>query len=178
MPRIHIIYHSTKGHTERLAECVAEGAQGVSGGFHRLIRVHEAQEEHITRCEGLILGCPTYMGNVSAQMKIFMDEVLSPIWMKGGIPGTVGSAFTSSSTIHGDQEFAIMAMLITMFQMGMTLISLPPMVIRENKSYGYSRGVGTSTLGMHASMMPREDCELARHLGKRVAEVAKQIHGI
>lgn len=177
MAVIHIIYHSVKGHTERLAEAIAEGVQATGGCSCRLIPVTGAREEHIRNCQGLILGCPTYMGNVSAPMKKFIDEIISPVWMKGGIPGTVGSAFTSSGTIHGDKEFAILALLITMFQLGMTLVSLPPMSIPENKDLGYSHGVGTSVLGRNPNMIPEEDLIVARQLGKRVAETARRLHG-
>lgn len=177
MPLVNIVYHSTKGHTERLAEVIAEGAQQVAGITTRLIRVENAREEDVTSCQGLILGCPTHMGNVSAAMKLFMDEVIGPVWSRGGIPNTVGSAFTSSGSLHGDKEFALIAMLVTMFQLGMTLVSLPPMSIPENKQLGYSHGVATSTLGRHASMIPKEELEVARQLGKRVAEVVKRMHG-
>lgn len=175
MPLTNIIYHSAKGHTEKLAESIAEGAQSVPGMSTKLIRVEDAQPEHVLECQGLLLGCPTHMGNVSAPMKQFMDDIISPIWINGGIPNTVGSAFTSSGTLHGDKEFAIMAMLVTMSQLGMTLVSLPPGVVRENKTYGYSRGVATSVLGLHASMMPKEDIACAFQLGKRVSEIATKL---
>ena len=100
MTAIHIIYHSVKGHTERLAEAVAQGVESVGGCSSRLIRVEKARKEDVTGCQGLILGCPTHMGNVSAPMKTFIDNILGPIWIKGGIPNTVGSAFTSSGILH------------------------------------------------------------------------------
>ena len=177
MARIHIIYHSVKGHTERLAEAIAEGVQTVGGCTSRLIRVEQAEAQHVTQCDGLVLGCPTHMGNVSAPMKVFIDEIISPIWLKGGIPGKVGTAFSSSGTLHGDREFAVLALLVTMFQLGMTLVSLPPMVIPENRNLGYSHGVGTSVLGRQPSVIPPEDLAVARAMGRRVAEVAYQIHG-
>lgn len=177
MAVIHIIYHSVRGHTEKLAESVAEGVNTVGGCTSRIITCEQARPEHVTGCQGMILGSPTHMGNVSAPMKTFMDEIISPIWINGGIPGTVGSAFTSSSTLHGDKEFAILAMLITMFQLGMTLVSLPPKGIPENKGLGYSHGVGSTVQGLQPSMMPKEDLAVARHLGKRVAEVAYRLHG-
>ncbi len=177
MPTIHIIYHSTKGHSERLAESIAEGIQTVGGCSSRLFRVETATSQHVTDCQGLILGCPTHMGNVSAPMKIFMDEILSPIWQNGGIPGTVGSAFTSSGSLHGDKEFSLLALLITMFQLGMTLVSLPPKVIPENQYLGYSHGIATTVMNRQPSMIPAEDLAVARHLGKQVAQVTRRIHG-
>ncbi len=177
MATIHIIYHSVKGHTERLAEAIAGGVQTIGGTSSRLFRVDEARIEHITGCQGLILGCPTYMGNVSAPMKQFMDQVLGPVWLDGGIPGIIGSAFTSSGSLHGDKEFALLAILVTMFQMGMTIVSLPPRGMPENKYLGYSHGVATSTLDRQPSMIPPEELAVAKQLGKRVAEVARQIHG-
>lgn len=176
MAIVHIIYHSDRGHTERLAEAIAQGVDGVGGCSSRIIPVEQASEQHITSCQGLVLGCPTHMGNVSFAMKKFMDEVIGAIWMKGGIPGVVGSAFTSSGSLHGDKEFTLLALQITMFQLGMTLVSLPPMSITENKELGYSHGVGTSVLGRQPSMIPTEDLEVARQLGRRVAEVAHKIH--
>jgi len=176
MAVIHIIYHSDRGHTERLAEAISQGVDGVGGCSSRIIPVEKATIQHVTSCQGLVLGCPTYMGNVSAAMKHFMDTVLGEIWQKGGIPGVVGSAFTSSGSLHGDKEFALLAIHITMFQLGMTVVSLPPMAIPENKALGYSHGVGTSVLGKQPSMMPPEDLEVARQLGKRVAETAYKLH--
>lgn len=175
MAIIHIIHHSVKGHTERLAEAIAEGVESTSSCSSRIISVRDATESHITGCQGLILGCPTHMGNVSAPMKVFMDEVIGSVWVKGGIPGTVGSCFTSSGSLHGDKEFALMAMIVTMFQLGMTLVSLPPQTIPENKNLGYSHGVATSVLGRSPNMIPPEDLVVARQLGIRVAEVARQV---
>ncbi len=177
MAVIHIIYHSDRGHIERLAESIARGVDTVGGCSSRIVPVEQASESHVTSCQGLILGCPTYMGNVSAPMKKFMDETIGSIWRKGGIPGVVGSAFTSSGSLHGDKEFTLLALQITMFQLGMTLVSLPPLVIPENKNLGYSHGIATSVLGRQPSMIPSEDLEVARQLGIRVAEVAYKIHG-
>lgn len=177
MTRVHIIYHSERGHTERLADAISQGVNLIGGCSSRMITVEQATKENVKQCEGLILGCPTHMGNVSAPMKKFIDDIISPVWMDGGIPNTVGSAFSSSGTIHGDKEFAILALLMTMFQLGMTLVSLPPMSIPENKTLGYSHGVGTSVLGRQPSMLPPEDLEVARQMGKRVAEIARKMHG-
>ena len=57
------------------------------------------------------------------------------------------------------------------------LVSLPPMAIPENRNLGYSHGVGTSVLGRQPSVIPPEDLAVARAMGRRVAEVAYQIHG-
>ena len=86
MALIHIIYHSERGHTERLADAISQGVNMVGGCSSRMITVEQAAKEHVKQCEGLILGCPTHMGNVSAPMKKFIDDVISPVWMDGGIP--------------------------------------------------------------------------------------------
>lgn len=59
----------------------------------------------------------------------------------------------------------------------MTLVSLPPMAIAENKDLGYAHGVGTSVLGRNPNMLPEEDLAVARQLGKQVAETARRLHG-
>lgn len=177
MAVIHIIYHSGRGHTERLAEAISLGVDGVGGCSSRIIPVEKATLQQVSSCQGLALGCPTYMGNVSAPMKQFMDNVLGEIWKKGGLPGVVGSAFTSSGTLHGGKEFALLAIHVAMFQLGMTVVSLPPMAIPENKNLGYSHGVGTSVLGRQPSLIPPEELEIARQLGRRIAETAYKLHG-
>ncbi len=177
MALIHIIYHSEKGHTEALAERIAEGVDTFGGCSSRLLRCQDANQDHVTGCQGLILGSPTHMGNVSAEMKRFIDHVISPVWMQGGIPGTVGSAFTSSGSLHGDKEFALLSMLVTMFQLGMTLVSLPPNSVPENQYLGYSHGIATSVMGQQPSMMPQEDRAVAKALGRRVAQIAYQLYG-
>ena len=92
-----------------------------------------------------MLGAPTHIGGISADMKKWIDTKLSAIWMKGGLPGTVGAAFTASSSAHGGHEMALMGLLSSMLTMGMTIVSLPPMKIRENASSGYSYAAGSVT---------------------------------
>ncbi len=173
--RVHIIYHSDRGHTRCLAEAIASGAESVRNTEVQLIEVSRAAKTHVTTCDALILGCPTYMGNVSSPMKEFIDTVISQIWTEGGIPGKVGACFTSSGSYHGGKEFTLFAFLSTLFQLGMTVVSLPPGQITENRALGFTFGAGTSSIntGENEELDANEKAT-AFALGARVAQVTQQ----
>ena len=174
--RVNVIFHSKYGHTQKLAEAIAEGAGLEPDTEVQLVEVARATKTHVTGCDAMILGCPTHMGNVSSEMKEFIDTVISQVWLDGGIPGAVGSCFTSSGSLHGGKEFTMFALLSTLFQLGMTIVSLPPRTIVENTSLGYSMGVGGTSLSSSAEERPSADERaVGRALGAQVAKVARQI---
>ena len=89
MARICVVYHSGFGHTKVQAESVAEGARGVEGSEVTLVSVDDlsAPENNqygpewapLSEADAIIMGCPTYMGSVSAGMKQFF-ELASGAW--------------------------------------------------------------------------------------------------
>ena len=124
MSNIAVIYYSATGNVYRLAQAVAEGAAD-AGSNVRLLRVAEtapdvaidsrpewrahveatsdvpvATNDDLRWADGLALGTPTRFGNVSAQMKQFLDST-GPLWMAGELPGRTATAFTSTGTLHG-----------------------------------------------------------------------------
>ena len=52
MPRILVLYHSTYGHIEAMAEAVAEGARSVEGAMVDIKRVPELAPEELARASG------------------------------------------------------------------------------------------------------------------------------
>lgn len=174
--RVNIIYHSGYGHTQKLAEAIEAGAKSVPETEVQLIEVARATRTHVTTCDAMILGCPTYMGNVSSAMKEFIDTVVGQVWLEGGIPGIVGSCFTSSGSYHGGKEFTLFALLSSMFQLGMTLVSLPPRTVLQNKTLGFSLGVGATSLSSSPDERPDgNELATAKALGAHVATVTHQI---
>ena len=174
--RVNIIFHSNHGHTRKLAEAIVEGARTEQGAEVQMIEVERAAQTHVTNCDALVLGCPTHMGNVSSQMKEFIDTVISQIWMNGGIPGVVASCFTCSGSLHGGKEFTLFALLSTLFQLGTTVVSLPPRQIPENQTLGFAGGIGGTSLSSDPSERPSaEERATATALGAHVAAVARQL---
>src|SRR5262245_57053289 len=122
MPRILVLYYSSYGHIETMAEAVAEGARE-TGAEVVVKRVPELVPEEIAKKSGfkldqkapiatveeladydaVIFGVPTRYGNMAAQMKNFLDQT-GGLWAKGALVGKVGGVFTSTATQHGGQE--------------------------------------------------------------------------
>ena len=115
--RLLVLYHSSYGHTETLAYAVAHGVRAVEGVHVSVKRVPELMPEDVMRAagmkldqlapiadpqelpnyDGIIFGTPTRFGNMSSQMRNFLDQT-GPLWVGGALIGKVGSVFTSSST--------------------------------------------------------------------------------
>src|SRR5512139_3262419 len=146
--KVLIAHYSLLGHTNRLSEAVMHGAKEIEGAEVKLMRVPEilSEEERRRRGSGdfsksfeiipvcsqndvamadaIIIGAPTYLGNMCAQMQLFLNS-LGKLWRDGTLVGKVGSAFTSSGSQHGGQEAALLSVHTTMLHMGMIVVGLP-----------------------------------------------------
>jgi NAD(P)H dehydrogenase (quinone) len=116
---ITVIYYSATGHVAELAREIAATA-AKAGAEVRLRQVGDcadvpaATAEDIIWADAVIMGTPTRFGNISGQLKTFIDT-LGPAWHQGLLADKVYSAFTSSGTRHGGAEATLLA-LITTFQ--------------------------------------------------------------
>jgi len=106
--KVAIIYHSETGNTERMAELAKEGAEGVAGVEAKIMSVDEIDEAYAAEAPVLLLGCPTYEGTCSWQMKQFLDTTSLPVAGKlGGVfasqnwPGGGGADLTEITLIAG-----------------------------------------------------------------------------
>ena len=198
MPRILVLYHSTYGHIEAMAEAVAEGARSVDGSVVDIRRVPELVPEELARQSGykldqaapiakiedladydaVIVGAGTRYGTASAQMRQFWDQT-GGLWMKGGLVGKVGSAFTSTATQHGGQETTLIGLIQTLLHHGMLIAGLPYAWAgqqRMDEITGGSPYGATTITGGDGSRMPSEnELEGARWQGRYVAETAKKL---
>jgi len=197
MAKVLVLYYSTYGHIETMANAVAEGARA-TGATVDVKRVPETVPEEIARknyfkydqdasvaaiadlenYDAIVVGTPTRFGRISGQMAAFLDQA-GGLWLKGALNGKVGAAFTSSATQHGGQETTLFSIITNLLHFGMTIVGL---------DYGYAAqmGVGevkggapygaTTIADGDGSRQPSED-ELggARYLGKRVAETAAKL---
>ncbi|HST92077.1 MAG TPA: NAD(P)H:quinone oxidoreductase [Brevundimonas sp.] len=200
MPRILVLYHSTYGHIEAMAEAVAEGARSVEGAVVDIKRVPELVPEELARASGykldqaapiakvddlenydaVIVGAGTRYGTASSQMRNFLDQT-GGIWMKGALVGKVGSAFTSTATQHGGQEVTLIGLLQTLLHHGMLIAGLPYAWAGQSRideiTGGSPYGATTITGGDGSRMPSDNELEGARWQGRYVAETAKKLAG-
>lgn len=200
MAKVLVLYHSSYGHVESMAEAVAEGAGGVAGTQVALKRVPETMPEDIARGAGMkvaqpapiaipdeladydaiIFGTPTRFGNMSAQMRNFLDQT-GGLWFQGKLVGKVGSVFCSTASQHGGQETTLTSFHNTLFHHGMIVVGLPYSFAGNTEMGEISGGTpyGATTLaGSDGSRMPSAN-ELAgaRFQGRHVAEIATKLFG-
>lgn len=192
MAKILVVFHSITGHTMDLAKAVAEGVKK-AGGNVTVKRVEEtipervleknpgyvrikeelksfeiAEVEELPEYDGIVFGSPTRFGNMSAQMKTFLDKTGS-LWVKRSLSGKVAGVFQTNEMLHGGKEATLISMLFPLFAHGMIIVGLPP--VRELYQAGsYYGATSTGTPDMR-------DMEMARLLGERVAEIAERVKG-
>jgi NAD(P)H dehydrogenase (quinone) len=197
MTKVLVLYYSAYGHIETMAEAVAEGARA-AGATADVKRVPELVAESVAKAahfkldqaapiaavddlpgyDAIIFGSGTRFGNVTSQMRNFMDQTGS-LWMSGALVGKVGSVFTSSATQHGGQESTILSFIPTLLHQGMIVVGLPysfqgQMGLEEIKG-GSPYGASTIT-GADGSRRPSAiELEAARYQGRHVAEIAAKL---
>lgn len=200
MPRILVLYHSTYGHVETMAEAIAEGARSVEGAEVVIRRVPELVPEEIARKSGykldqeaeiatvaelpsydaIIVGAGTRYGRIASQMANFWDQT-GGLWASGALNGKVGSAFTSTATQHGGQETTLMAIHTNLFHFGMVLVGLPyswaGQMTLDEITGGAPYGATTIAGGDGSRQPSANELEGARFQGRLVAETAKKLHG-
>jgi NAD(P)H dehydrogenase (quinone) len=200
MPKILVLYHSTYGHVEAMAEAVAEGARSVEGAVVDIRRVPELVPEELARASGykldqaapiatveelenydaVIVGAGTRYGTASSQMRNFLDQT-GAIWMKGALVGKVGSAFTSTATQHGGQESTILTFIPTLMHFGLVVVGLPYSFQGQmglNEILGGSPYGAATISGADGSRKPLAvELDAARFQGHHVAMVAAKLAG-
>jgi NAD(P)H dehydrogenase (quinone) len=188
MIKIAIVYHTTYGHTRLQAEAVYRGAGSVSSASARLYTVAEAtaQLDELDTADAIIFGCPTYMGNMSAGMKTFL-ETAAKKWFTLAWKDKVAGAFTNSSSFSGDKLNTLLGLVINAMQHGMIFVGLGmmPAANRTEEMNAISgpgpeahNRVGSFVGPMAASFQVpppaapvKGDIETAEAYGRRVAEV-------
>ena len=191
MIKIAVIYHSGFGHTKRQAEAVVRGAEGVPEAEVVLYSVVEAAEDIdvFDATDAIIFGCPTYMGNVSADMKKF-QEVAASKWFSMGWKDKIAGAFTNSSSFSGDKMNTLSSLMINAMQHGMIYVgtamfpapnetdSMDTLEGPSSKAHnrvGSSIGPAASSFQVNPPQAPGAgDIATAEAYGKRVANITLQ----
>ena len=198
MTKVLVLYYSSYGHIEKMADAVAEGARS-AGATVDIRRVPETAPQAVVEgahfktdaahplidgpqvladYDAIIVGTPTRFGRMSSQMASFWDTA-GGVWMSGALHGKVGGAFTSTATQHGGQETTLFSIITNLLHFGLTIVGL---------DYGHQAQMGvdevlggapygaTTVAGGDGSRQPSEiDLAGARYQGKRIAEVAAKL---
>ena len=183
MPKIAVVHHTGYGHTLWLTRAVIEGIQKVEGARAIDLPVGEAEArmDEIDQADAIILGCPTYMGTVSAAMKKFM-ELTSRKYLHQAWSDKIAAGFTNSGGYAGDKLSTLMAMAVFAAQHGMTWVSLglatgcatrhDDIDSARNATGAYLGAVSRSPVDVDADHgLTQGDHDTGVHLGTRVAEM-------
>jgi NAD(P)H dehydrogenase (quinone) len=197
MTKVLVLYYSAYGHIEQMAYAVAEGAKSAgaevdvkrvpelvpaevakSSGFKLDQKAPIASVDDLPKYDAVIFGSGTRFGNVTAQLRNFMDQT-GGLWMKGSLVGKVGSVFSSSATQHGGQESTILTFIPTLLHQGMIVVGLPYSFagqsgVDEMKG-GSPYGASTITNSDGSRQPSAVELEGARYQGRHVAEIAAKL---
>ena len=199
MTKVLVLYYSSHGHIETMAEAVAEGARA-AGATVDVKRVPEtvpldvAKASHfkldqkapiatvaeLPNYDAIIVGTGTRYGRITSQMAAFLDQT-GGLWAKGALEGKVGGAFTSSATQHGGQETTLFSIITNLMHLGLVIVGLPygfkgQMGVEEVKG-GSPYGATTLSDGNGSRQPSAPELDGARHQGRRIAEIAARLAG-
>ena len=200
MSKLLVLYYSTWGHVERIAQEVAEGARAVAGTQVTLKRVPEsmppetaaaihaktdqaapvAEPDELGDYDAIIFGTPTRFGNMCGQMRNFLDRT-GNLWQQGKLVGKIGSVFASTATQHGGQETTITSFHTTLLHHGMIVVGVPyacaGLTNMDEISGGTPYGATTLSKGDGSRMPSANELSIARYQGQHVAAIAKKMFG-
>lgn len=181
--QIGIVYDSGYGHTARLAEAVAEGAQRLPGTQTHLVAVREdnAPWGVLEACDAIIFGSPTYNGMISARLKQFFEDATKPVWNDMKWRNKLAAGFTNSGAHSGDKLNALVSMALLAAQHGMVWVGLD---LKPGNSASTGSSADLNRLGSWIGVMaqanvdegpdlapPGSDLQTAAYLGERVAQL-------
>ena len=170
-----VIYHSGYGHTQRLAQHVADGADAPLIASSAEGTITDADWATLDAADAIIMGSPTYMGAVSWQFIKFADAS-SKRWFSGAWKDKVAGGFTCSGYPSGDKLATLQTMLTLAMQHGMVWVGLGIMgnetINRLGSSIGLMAHAGNTT---PADAMHQGDLDTALAYGTRVARVAAKL---
>ena len=176
MQKIAVVYHSGFGHTQRMAQAVAEGAGAEMLAIDAEGNLPAEGWTFLKEASAIIFGSPTHMGNASWQFKKFADDSSSP-WITQAWKDKLAAGFTSSSGLNGDSQFTLHSLFTLAMQHSMVWVSQGLLPANKksatrndvNNLASFAGAVSQTPSDVSAGQMQRGDLETARLLGERVA---------
>ncbi len=199
MAKVLVLYYSSYGHIEKMAEAVAEGARG-AGAQVDIKRVPETVSEEVAKSshfklnqaapvatvddlekyDAIIVGTGTRYGRITSQMAAFLDQT-GGLWSRGALNGKVGAAFSSTATQHGGQETTLFSIITNLMHLGLIVVGLPYSFqgqMKLDEVVGGSPYGATTITGADGSRQPSEtELAGARFQGDLVAKTAAKLFG-
>ncbi|MFT4936705.1 MAG: NAD(P)H dehydrogenase (quinone) [Pseudoalteromonas distincta] len=199
MTKVLVLYYSAYGHIETMAKAVAEGARE-TGAQVDIKRVPDLVPEEVAKAahykldqeapvasiqdladyDAIIIGVGTRFGRMASQMANFLDQA-GGLWASGALNGKVGGAFTATATQHGGQETTLFSLITNLMHFGLVVVGMDygyQAQMRLDEVTGGSPYGATTITGGDGSRQPSQtELDGARYQGRRVAEVAKKLHG-
>lgn len=197
MAKVLVLYYSSWGHMEAMANAAAEGAR-LAGADVVVKRAPEIVPEEVAKAahykldqpaeiatpeelgdyDAIIFGISTRYGAMAAQMKNLLDQT-GALWMRGALVGKVGSVMSSTATQHGGQEMALISTQVSLQHHGMVIVGLPyafqgQMGVDEVKG-GSPYGATTMSDGDGSRMPSAVELEAASWQGGHVAKIAAKL---
>jgi len=197
MSKVLVLYYSTYGHIETMAQAVAEGARS-TGASVDIRRVPETVPETIAKnghfkldqaapvatvaelpgYDAIIIGAPTRYGRIPSQLASFLDQT-GGLWAAGALNGKVGGAFTSTATQHGGQEVTLFSIITNLLHLGLTIVGLPysfqGQMTLDEITGGSPYGATTIAGGQGQRQPSANELDGARFQGKLIAETANKL---
>lgn len=197
MSKVLVLYYSSYGHLEAMAEAVAEGARA-AGASVDVKRVPETVPQEVAAAshfkldqkapvaavaelanyDAIVIGTPTRFGRMSSQMAAFLDQA-GGLWLSGALNGKVGGAFTSTGTQHGGQEVTLFSIIANLLHFGMVVVGLPYSFQSQmtlDEIAGGSPYGATTIAGPQGQRQPSEiDLAGARFQGELIAKAANKL---
>ena len=192
MIKILILYYSKTDSVKNMAHQMALGVQKV--GAQPILRTVpelsvtcEKTSENIPKsgdiyatkndlkeCKGLILGSPTYFGNMASSLKYFLDST-SDLWFKGALVNKPAGVFTSTASIHGGHESTLLSMMIPLLHHGVLFLGLPYTDPNLLKSITGGSPYGATHYAVNGSNLYDEEEKICQAQGHRIATLALKL---
>ena len=179
MADIVVVFHSGYGHTQRVAQAVADGAEAHLLAIDADGNLPAQGWELLAAADVIVMGAPTYMGGPSWQFKKFADAS-SKVWYVQGWKNKLFAGFSNSAAMNGDKDATLTYFWHLAMQHGGIWVSLGIMpsndkaATRDSLNYvgGYNGLLTTSPTDASPAEMARGDLDTARAFGERVAALA------
>ncbi len=198
MPKVKlaVIYYSSTGTNFQIASAVKESAEK-AGAEVRLGKIPELAPDDVidnnpvwrahieaTRdipeaslndlewADAFIFGTPTRFGNVTSQMKQFIDTT-GGLWFQGKLANKVVAGFTSAQNPHGGQETTLLALYNTFYHWGCIIV--PPGYTDEVLFASGGNPYGVSSNGFPGEQVPETVLNSAKFMARRVVQITQWI---
>lgn len=158
MPKVLIVYDSKTGNTEAMALAVSKGAEQISNTEVTVKKAEQTKLDDLLAADAIIMGSPTYYGQMSAKLKALIDESVK---VHEKLAGKVGAAFTSAGGTASGAETTLLSIVQAMLIHGMIIQGRA-----DDKHYG---------VAVQGSPK-KKDLEYLEDLGKNVASLVKKLN--